>query len=99
MEQTTQFTQQKINDLFDANFFGDDAYAQDIQKLWIRRMHELGFELGNLTIATGLTPPVTQRWQGLSRNGITSLSERQNLRSFADETPRRYTTHPGATRE
>ena len=46
MEQTTQFTQQKINDLFDANFFGDDAYAQDIQKLWIRRMHELGFELG-----------------------------------------------------
>ena len=46
MEQTTQFTQQKINDLFDANYFGDDAYAQDIQKLWIRRMHELGFVPG-----------------------------------------------------
>ena len=46
MKTTIQFTSQIIDDMFAANYFGDDAYAQDIQKLWIRRMHELGFELG-----------------------------------------------------
>ena len=46
MKTTIQFTSQLIDDMFAANYFGDDAYAQDIQKLWIRRMHELGFVPG-----------------------------------------------------
>ena len=46
MKTTIQFTSQIIDDMFAANYFGDDAYAQDIQKIWIRRMHELGFVPG-----------------------------------------------------
>ena len=46
MKTTIQFTSQIIDDMFAANYFGDDAYAQDIQKLWTKHMKQLGFELG-----------------------------------------------------
>ena len=41
------FTTQYVNELYSANYFGEDFDAESTQSVWLEEMSALGFEVGN----------------------------------------------------